>query len=109
MKLKLPKVVLALLKKQGGTLDTKLRSTKSSLVKICEEHSYTPHSSVIAFEASFSGLLIPDEPKQKKGEPCWLFGAYACLASGAHVSPRGGSKARKLVPVVYSNLTSRLP
>jgi len=102
MKLKFPKVVLTMLKKRGGIMDAKLRATKAQLVKTCEEHKYTPHASVIAFEAAFGGLLIPDEGKLKKGEPCWLFGTHACLASGAHVAPRGGSKARKLVPVVYS-------
>lgn len=102
MKLKLPKVVLALLKKRGGIMDAKLRATKARLVKACEEYNYTPHASVIAFEAAFGGLLIPDEGKMKKDEPCWLFGTHACLASGAHVAPLGGSKVRKLVPVVYS-------
>ena len=102
MKLKLPKVVLAMLKKRGGTVDAKLRATRARLIKTCEEHKYPPHASVIAFEAGFGGLLIPDEGKMKKGEPCWLFGTHACLISGGHVAPRGGSKARKLVPVVYS-------
>jgi hypothetical protein len=102
MKLKLPAVVQAMLKKRGGTLDVELRATRARLIKTCEDHKYPPHASVIAFEASFGGLLIPDEPKMKTDEPCWLFGTHACLASGGHTDPRGGSKARKLVPVVYS-------
>jgi hypothetical protein len=103
MKLKLPKVVLSILKNRGGAVDTKLRASRVSLLKVCEEHSYKTHASVIAFEAAFGGLLIPDEGnKLKKNEPCWLFGTHACLTSGAHVNPRGGSKTRKLVPVVYS-------
>ncbi len=102
MKLKLPAVVLAMLKKRSATMDAGLRTTKAQLVKTCKEHHYPLHDSVIAFEAAFGGLVIPDEPKMKKGEPCWLFGAYACLTTGGHTSPRGGSKARKLVPVVCS-------
>jgi hypothetical protein len=99
MKLKLPAVVLAMLKKRGGTMDTGLRATRARLVKICEEHGYAPHASVIAFEAAFGGLVIPDGRKMKKGEPCWLFGTHACLTAGGHTVH---SKARKLVPVVYS-------
>jgi hypothetical protein len=109
MKLKLPKVVLAMLKKRGGTIDVGLRATRAQLIRTCEEHKYPLHASVIVFEAAFGGLLILDEPKQKKGEPCWLFGTHACLTTGGHTAPRGGlpteqagSKARKLVPVVYS-------
>ncbi|MFM9836737.1 MAG: leucine-rich repeat domain-containing protein [Cyclobacteriaceae bacterium] len=102
MKLKLPVVVLAMLKKRGGTMDAGLRATRARLIKTCEDHKYPPHTSVIAFEAAFGGLIIPDELKQKKGEPCWLFGTHACLTTGGHMAPRGGSKARKLVPVVYS-------
>jgi hypothetical protein len=102
MKLKLPAVVLAMIKKQGGTLNKELRATRARLVKTCEEHRYPPHASVVAFEAAFGGLVIPDEGKKKKGEPCWFFGTHACLTTGGHSDPRGGSKARKLVPVVYS-------
>ena len=102
MKLKLPAVVLAMLKKRGGTMDAGLRATRVQLVKTCEEHRYIPHPSVIAFEAAFGGLVIPDEGKMKKGEPCWLFGTHACLITSGHFAPRGGSKARKLVPVVCS-------
>jgi hypothetical protein len=102
MKLKLPAVVLAMIKKQGGTLNKGLRATRARLVKTCEEHGYVPHASVITFEASFGGLVIPEEGKMKKGEPCWLFGTHACLTTGGNSDPRGGSKARKLVPVVYS-------
>jgi hypothetical protein len=102
MKLKLPPVVLAMLKKRGGIMDATLRGTRARLTKTCEEHGYVPHASVIAFEAGFGGLVIPDEGKKKKGEPCWLFGTYACLTTGGHTDRRGGSKARKLVPVVCS-------
>src|SRR6478609_4235201 len=88
MKLKLPKAVLAMLKKRGGTIDAGLRATRAQLIKICEEHSYPPHISVIAFETAFGGLVIPDEGnKIKKNEPPWLFGTHACLTSGAHVTP----------------------
>lgn len=102
MKLKLPNVILAMLKQRGGVVDNNLRATRAQLINTCNEHGYTPHTSVIAFEAAFGGLLIPDGPKMKKNEPHWLFGAHACLTSGGHTAPRGGSKARKLVPVVYS-------
>jgi Leucine rich repeat len=102
LKLKLPNVVLAILAKRGATIDAGLRATRAQLVNDCKEHGYTPHASVIAFEASFGGLLIPDEPNSKEDDSRWTFGAHACLASGAHVNPRGGSRSRKLVPVAYS-------
>jgi hypothetical protein len=102
MKLKLPAVVLAMLKHRGGTIDAGLRATRARLIKTCGEHSYTPHASVISFDAAFGGLVIPEAHKMKRGEPCWLFGTHACLTTGGHTVPRGGSKARKLVPVVYS-------
>jgi hypothetical protein len=102
MNLNLPPVILSILKQRGGYLDPKLRATQAQLVQTCEAHGYAAHPSVIDFEAAFGGLVLPDELPMVDGEPCWLFGAYACLASNGHVAPRGGSKARKLVPVVYS-------
>src|SRR6185436_2254729 len=102
MKLKLPSVVLTLLKKRGATVNFKLHATRVQLIKTCKNYDYRPHASVIAFDAAFGGLIIPDELKTKKDEPCWLFGTYACLTSEAHAGPRGGSKSRKLVPVAYS-------
>ncbi len=102
MKLKLPAVVLEMLKRRGGNLDAGLRASRAQLIKTCKEHGYPTLAPVIAFEAAFGGLLIPDDPKKKKSEPCWLFGTHACLTTGGHSAPRGGGKARKLVPVVYS-------
>jgi hypothetical protein len=104
MTLKLPAVVLSMLKQRGGTIDTELRATQARLVNTCKKHGYTPHASVIAFESAFGGLVIPDEGKIKKGEPRWLFGTYACLTAGGHTASHGvlksGGKASKLVPVV---------
>src|SRR4051812_42147899 len=102
MKLKLPTVILSMLKKRGGVIDAELRATRVKLIEACKAHGYVPHASVIAFEAAFGGLLIPDEAKMKKDEPCWLFGTHACLTTGGHTTPGRGGKARKLVPVVYS-------
>jgi hypothetical protein len=102
MKLKLPAVVRAMLKKRGGTTDAGLRPSRVRLIESCKEYGYQPHSSVIAFEAAYGGLVIPDEGKLKKDEPCWLFGTYACLTTGGHASPGKFSKPRKLVPVVNS-------
>lgn len=94
---KLPPVVKAMLKQRGAVVDTGLRASRARLIETCSKYRCKPHSSVIAFEAAFGGLLIPDGPKMKKDEPCWLFGAHACLSSEAHVN-----SSRKLVPVVYS-------
>ncbi|NOT74213.1 MAG: hypothetical protein HOP08_04735 [Cyclobacteriaceae bacterium] len=102
MKLKLPPVVLTLLKKRGGIMDASLRASKVQLVKTCKEYGYASHAPVVAFEAAFGGLVIPDGPRMKKDEPCWLFGTHACLTKGGHETPRAGGKARKLVPVVNS-------
>lgn len=100
MKLKLPPVVVSLLKKRGVVTDKKLRATKTQLINTCLAHGYVPSADVIAFEAAFGGMLMPEGPKMKKGEPVWLFGTYACLTEGGHSSPPG--KAKKRVPVVNS-------
>ncbi len=102
MALKLPPVVLALLEAARGAVEPAQRASRAQLLATCMAHGYTTHPSVVAFEAAFGGLVIPDRPKQKKNDPVWLFGAHACLASQAHEAPRGGSKARGLVPVGYS-------
>ncbi|HZY82490.1 MAG TPA: leucine-rich repeat domain-containing protein [Cyclobacteriaceae bacterium] len=102
MKLKLPAVINTMLKKRGAIVDPALRASRAQLVDTCTSRCYKPHAGVLAFEAAFGGLLIPDGPKMKKDEPSWIFGAHACLTTGGHVDPRGGSKARKLVPVVCS-------
>ncbi|HWA35762.1 MAG TPA: leucine-rich repeat domain-containing protein [Cyclobacteriaceae bacterium] len=102
MKLKLPSVILTLLKKHGATVDSSLRASRAQVVKTCKENGYPAHRAVIAFEDAFGGLTMPDEPGKKKNQPYWLFGTNACLSSGAHVRPTGGSKSRKLVPVAYS-------
>ena len=107
MKLKLPKVVLAMLKKRGGTVDGKLHATKAKLTTTCKAHNYPLHPSVVAFESAFGGLLIPEDgSKLRKNEPCWLFGAHACLTSGAHVTPRGGVKLASLCPLFTHPTTS---
>jgi hypothetical protein len=85
-----------------GVVDPAQRASKAQLLATCKQHGYVMHPAVAAFEAGFGGLVIPDSPKQKKNGPVWLFGAHACLASGAHVAPRGGKKTRALVPVAYS-------
>jgi hypothetical protein len=102
MALKLPPVVLAMLAAAGASVEPKRRAGKAQLLTTCKQHGYALHAAVAAFEAEFGGLVIPDSPKQKRNGPVWLFGAHACLASGAHVAPRGGKKTRGLVPVVYS-------
>lgn len=103
MKLTISAALKTKLKKRGAVVDKKLRATKAQLTKICKEYDYALHQSVIDFETAFGGMVMPDEgTKLKKDEPCWLFGAHACITSGGHVDPRGGSKSRKLVPVVCS-------
>jgi hypothetical protein len=102
MALKLPPVALALLEAAGAFVEPKRRASKAELLATCKQHGYPLHPSVAAFEAQFGGLVIPDRPKQKKSDPIWLFGAHACLASSAHVAPRGGKRTRGLVPVGYS-------
>ncbi|MFN8396573.1 MAG: hypothetical protein U0176_18250 [Bacteroidia bacterium] len=103
MKLNLPSPIDRLLAQRGGVMDPDQRGSRIDLEKACAAHDYVLHPSVVDFEEEFGGLLLPDEGNVlDKDEPYWLFGAYACLTSEAHVAPRGGSKARKLVPVVYS-------
>jgi hypothetical protein len=89
---KLPPVALALLTQLGGVVDPARRATRAQLLATCKAQGFTMHASVAAFEAAYGGLVLDG----------WLFGAHACLASQAHAAPRGGGKARKLVPVAYS-------
>jgi Leucine rich repeat len=103
MKLNLPSPVLSVLAQRGGTLNPNLRGSPSLLQETCAAHGYALHQTVIDFEAAFGGLMMPDEGRKlKKGEPHWLFGAYACLSGSGHAAPRGGTKGRNLVPVVYA-------
>jgi hypothetical protein len=101
MPLELPASALAQLEAARGSVDAKRKATRAQLAAICKEQGYLLYPGVIAFEASYGGLVIPDSPKQRKSDPAWLFGAHACLTSGAHTAPRGG-KGKTLVPVVYS-------
>ncbi len=103
MKLNLPPIVLAIFEQRGGLIALNLHGSLDQLEKVCKEHGYALHPSVMDFEAAFGGLVMPDEGEiVKNGEPHWVFGTYACLSGGSHVAPRGGSKQRGLVPVVYS-------
>jgi hypothetical protein len=103
MKLNLPPIVLAMLEQRGGIFDPNLRGSQEYLGKMCTEQGYPLHPSVMDFEATFGGLVLPDdEAKVGQGEPEWFFGTFACLSGGGHVAPRGGGKGQKRVPVVYS-------
>jgi hypothetical protein len=76
--------------------DTKLRA-------FLKERDYPAHASVLEFDRRYGGLVVPDEPGEEGTD--WTYGAYACLASGAHKAPRGAPGLRgdaALVPVIYS-------
>jgi hypothetical protein len=103
MDLQLPVVVLNLLEKRGAVIDASLRGTQSQLIEVVKHYDYSLHDSVIAFETSFGGLLMPDDGNVlDRDEPYWLFGTYNCLISNAHSLPRGGDEKLMLVPIVYS-------
>lgn len=102
MLLDLPPASLALLEAAEGHVVSEQRASDAELARTCEAHGYAMHAAVASYEAAYGGLVIPDEPGQPEDEPVWLFGAHACLSSGAHVSPRGGQTEHQLVPVVYS-------
>lgn len=102
MALKLPPVALALLEMAGAAVEPEGRASEAQLLATCSQHGYELHAAVAAFEAEFGGLVMHDSPKRANRDFAWLFGANACLASGAHAAPRGGKKTRGLVPVVYA-------
>jgi hypothetical protein len=102
MTLELPAAALALLDTNGGAVAAELRATPAQLLTTCQARGYAVHAAVAAFEASYGGLVIPEARGQAPDDPRWLFGAHACLSSEAHVAPRGGDVARRLVPVIYS-------
>src|ERR1041384_18365 len=94
----LPDDALAILRKQKARVTKKLRADKPTLEATLKQHGYKSSAAIAKFEAAYGGLAIPDPDDDET----WLFGAHACLQSGAHVEPRGGSKRRGLVPVAYS-------
>ena len=103
MKLTLPPMILAMLNKRGGIIDSNLSGSQGRLEKVCNGQGYELHTSVIEFEKAFGGLVFPDVVgKLNPDEPHWVFGTLACLSSGGHEAPKRGGKKRKLVPVVYS-------
>jgi hypothetical protein len=80
------------LKRSGARIDTEKRADERALRALLEKHRYDVHPFVLAFEARYGGIVTNDG---------WLFGASACLKSGAHQRPRGGRKTEHLVPVAY--------
>lgn len=60
---------------------------------------YPAHDAALAFERTFGGLEF-DDPDDGP----WLIGAAACVASDAHLAPRGGPDQGdlQLVPVIYT-------
>jgi hypothetical protein len=97
---------LAILERRHAVFDKKSRATPAVLAQTLKKYRYPNSASVLAFEAAYGGLQVPEYGAKtnwlEAEESAWLFGAHACLISEVHVDPRGGSKRRGLVPVAYS-------
>jgi len=79
-----------------------LRGSADNTREQLETRGYPVSAAVLAFEARYGGLFMADEPGGEDSD--WLFGAFACVVSGAHGVPGGpgpGADAG-LVPVAYS-------
>ena len=91
-----------LLAKHGVRFDPKRTCTRAALVALLAKNRYPAHPAVLAFEAAFGGLLVPEPSPAADwfatGDAV-LVGVCACLRSKAHKAPgRDGG----LVPVVYT-------
>lgn len=91
-----------LLAKHGARFDPRRTCTRAALVALLARNRYPAHPAVLAFEAAFGGLLIPEPAPASDwftaGEAI-LVGACACLRSKAHKAP---GRDVGLVPVVYT-------
>lgn len=93
-------VAAARLRTRKATLRAAERVGDTALRKYLASREYPAHASVLAFDARYGGLHVPDEEDTE-----WTIGAYACLSSDAHTAPRGAPGLRgdaALVPVIYS-------
>lgn len=96
-------VANAWLARVAPVFDPKHRVGDTALRKFLKARKYPAHAAVLAFDQRYGGLVAADEPGEVGLD--WLFGAHACLASEAHVEPRGAVGLRgnaALVPVIYS-------
>jgi hypothetical protein len=78
--------------------DPKRRGDEAQLRALLAEKKYAVHQAVLAYDARYGGLVAANAPDEEGHD--WIFGAYACLRSDAHVDPRGDQPS--WVPVAYS-------
>ena len=86
------------LAKRHPVFKAKARGDKTKLAASLKKAGYPHHACVTAFDAVYGGLVVADAPGEEGYD--WLFGAYACLQSGAHKDPRGDKPS--WVPIAYS-------
>lgn len=84
--------VSALLERRGATRAP--ASSPAELTASLERFGLAAHPAVLDFERSFGGLAWLAE-----GEPAWIVGTGACLASGWYAVER--DEQRGLVPIAY--------
>ena len=82
--------------------DPEWRGSDNALLALTKAHQLPCPDAILAFERRYGGLLAADSPGDDADDE-WLYGAYACLRSGAHGgAPKEGGDRGILVPVVYS-------
>ncbi len=86
------------LAKLKPTFDLKQRGDDEKLRALLSDRKYALHGAVLVFDQRYGGLVAADAPGEEGYD--WLFGAYACLKSGAHKDPRGDDAS--WVPVAYA-------
>ena len=86
------------LAKRHPVFEATSRGDKTKLGALLKKTGYPHHACVTAFDAVYGGLVVADAPREEGYD--WLFGAYACLQSGAHKDPRGDKPS--WVPIAYS-------
>lgn len=74
--------------------------SRDELIALLAEKGYPAHEAVLAFDAQFGGLVLPEEGEDADSDVGITVGAFHCLANDGHSSPRGGRT--DLVPIIYT-------
>jgi hypothetical protein len=91
------------LEKRHALLIDSNHASEELLSDTLHSHDYQSNDFVQQFEKAYGGLEMPELGSDSNSRSdSWLFGAYNCLLSQAHVQPRGDVPEAHLVPVVYS-------
>ena len=90
-----------LLAEHRGWINAMGVGSRDDLIALLAEQGYPIFEPLLAFDAQFGGLLVPDEGEGDESDVGIVVGPFHCLSSGGHSSPRGGRT--DLVPIAYTS------